>query len=281
MKNKLRELRKEKKLTLPQLSKELNEYTNLKISPDALSKYERGEREPRLEIWRKIAEYFHVPVAYLIGIVQLVSINDILSYANEAYLYDTEIKSVIDKLAELSKKETPDFFLNPNHELLEFFEASEEEFKKIKKNVSTIILPIAPHIQKALSQFSISDIQTLQKMSYSEHDYLGLKIVHAVISIECKVLEAKNENFQHNIFPVNDSFPQYNEINALMDEFNRLLYLIDNAKKNSENENVDYISYLHTSRATSAVIYGQAIKERLQQTIKQVKSTSGKKFPSK
>lgn len=281
MENNLRELRKEKKLTLPQLSKELNKYANLKISPDALSKYERGEREPRLEVWKKLAEYFHVSVAYLMGLVQLVNINDILSYANETYLYDTEIKNTIDKLAELSKKETPDFFLNPNHELLETFEVSEEEFEKIKKNVSTIILPIAPHIQKALSQFSIFDIQTLHKMSYSEHDYLGLKIVHAVISIECKLLEAKNENFQHNIFPVNDSFPQYNEINTLMDEFNRLLYLIDSAKKHSENKNVDYISYLHTSRATSAVIYGQAIMERLRQTIKQVKSTSGEKFSSK
>lgn len=101
MENNLRELRKEKKLTLPQLSKELNEYANLKISPDALSKYERGEREPRLEIWRKIAEYFHVSVAYLMGLVQLVSISDILSYASETYLYDTEVKNVIDQFAEL------------------------------------------------------------------------------------------------------------------------------------------------------------------------------------
>jgi transcriptional regulator with XRE-family HTH domain len=281
LENNLRELRKEKKLTLPQLSKELNEYANLKISPDALSKYERGEREPRLEIWRKIAEYFHVSVAYLMGLVQLVSISDILSYASETYLYDTEVKNVIDQFAELSKEETPDFFINPNHEFLENLELSEEDFKKIKKNVSIIILPIAPHIQKSLAQFSIFDIQTLYKMSYSECDYLGFKIVHAVISIECKLLEAKNKNFQDNIFPVNDSFPQYNEINALLDEFNQLLYLIDSAEKHSENKNLNFVSYLHTSRATSAVIYGQAIMERLRQTIEQVKSTSGKNFPSK
>lgn len=65
--NRLRELRKEKKLTLKEVSSQL-EQNNLKISPDALAKYERGEREPKLETWQKLADFFGVSVPYLQGI---------------------------------------------------------------------------------------------------------------------------------------------------------------------------------------------------------------------
>lgn len=65
--NRLRELRKEKKLTLKEVSFQL-EQNNLKISPDALAKYERGDREPKLETWNKLAEYFKVPTSYLMGL---------------------------------------------------------------------------------------------------------------------------------------------------------------------------------------------------------------------
>lgn len=65
--NRLRELRKEKKLTLKEVSSQL-EQNNLKISPDALAKYERGDREPKLETWQKLADFFGVSVPYLQGI---------------------------------------------------------------------------------------------------------------------------------------------------------------------------------------------------------------------
>lgn len=64
--NRLRELRKEKKLTLKEVSSQL-EQNNLKISPDALAKYERGDREPKLETWEKLADFFGVSVPYLQG----------------------------------------------------------------------------------------------------------------------------------------------------------------------------------------------------------------------
>lgn len=65
--NRLRELRKEKKLTLKEVSSKL-EQNNLKISPDALAKYERGDREPKLETWQKLADFFGVSVPYLQGV---------------------------------------------------------------------------------------------------------------------------------------------------------------------------------------------------------------------
>lgn len=65
--NRLRELRKEKKLTLKEASEELKK-NNLNISADALAKYERGDREPKLETWQKLADFFGVSVPYLQGI---------------------------------------------------------------------------------------------------------------------------------------------------------------------------------------------------------------------
>lgn len=67
MKNNLRKLRLNKNLTLKQLSEELQNKNILKISSDTLSKYERGDREPKLETWKKLADYFTVPVEYLQG----------------------------------------------------------------------------------------------------------------------------------------------------------------------------------------------------------------------
>lgn len=67
MKNRIKEIRQEKKLTLKEVSSQL-EQNNLKISPDALAKYERGDREPKLETWQKLADFFGVSVPYLQGV---------------------------------------------------------------------------------------------------------------------------------------------------------------------------------------------------------------------
>ena len=83
MQNRLKELRHEKKLTLKEVSSQL-EQNNLKISPDALAKYERGDREPKLETWQKLADFFGVSVPYLQG---LSDIDDPNFYKNlELYL---------------------------------------------------------------------------------------------------------------------------------------------------------------------------------------------------
>lgn len=64
--NRIRECRKKKKLTLKQLSEELAK-NDFKISADALGKYERDDREPKLETWIKLADFFNVSVSYLQG----------------------------------------------------------------------------------------------------------------------------------------------------------------------------------------------------------------------
>lgn len=65
--NKIRELRKEKGLTLKELSDDLRKKGILDIAADTLGKYERGEREPKLKTWLLLAKYFDVYLYYLQG----------------------------------------------------------------------------------------------------------------------------------------------------------------------------------------------------------------------
>lgn len=68
MSNRIRQLREERNLTLLELSKQLQNKENLKLSPDAIAKYERQDREPKLETWKKLASFFGVSTIYLQGI---------------------------------------------------------------------------------------------------------------------------------------------------------------------------------------------------------------------
>ena len=65
--NRLKELRQRKNLTFKELSKKLQE-DGIRISSDSLAKYERGDREPKIDKWQALANYFDVTVPYLQGI---------------------------------------------------------------------------------------------------------------------------------------------------------------------------------------------------------------------
>ncbi|MEY8735829.1 helix-turn-helix domain-containing protein [Lactobacillus sp. AN1001] len=94
MGNRLRQLREEKEMTLKELVSDLEKKTGLSISPDTLAKYEQGNREPKLERWQQLADYFDVSVGYLQGVVD----ND-----KEKKIIDEYISDLIDCLDALSK----------------------------------------------------------------------------------------------------------------------------------------------------------------------------------
>lgn len=60
--NRIKELREKNNLTLRGLGKEIN------MSSSRISQYETGKREPKIETWNKLAEYFNVPTSYLMGL---------------------------------------------------------------------------------------------------------------------------------------------------------------------------------------------------------------------
>lgn len=59
--NRIKELRTKKHLTLKELGEQLG------MPNSTLSQYETGKREPKLETWRKLADFFGVSVPYLQG----------------------------------------------------------------------------------------------------------------------------------------------------------------------------------------------------------------------
>lgn len=80
--NRLRKMRKEKGLTLKGLSQELKK-KGIQLSASSLIKYERGEREPRLETWLKLSDFYNVSVDYLSGKSDLREKSDVTSIVDE------------------------------------------------------------------------------------------------------------------------------------------------------------------------------------------------------
>lgn len=60
--NKLREARKIKGLTLKEVAEDVG------ISEDLIGKYERGERNLKIETSIKLADYYSVPIEYLVEV---------------------------------------------------------------------------------------------------------------------------------------------------------------------------------------------------------------------
>lgn len=67
-KNRIEELRKKRGMGQKELAEKIE------TSQQAISLYERGDREPKLETWQKLADFFNVPIPYIQGIT--ISEND-------------------------------------------------------------------------------------------------------------------------------------------------------------------------------------------------------------
>lgn len=90
MQNRIKELRHEKNLTL----RELGEKVGMRNS--TLSQYETNKREPTLKTWQKLADFFNVPVDYLLGISKdrsTLTIDDLNREEQEAYERITDMLS--------------------------------------------------------------------------------------------------------------------------------------------------------------------------------------------
>lgn len=88
--NRIKELRNKNSLTLRALGQKVD------MSSSRLSQYETGKREPKLETWQKLANFFNVPVDYLLGISKdrsTLTIDDLNSEEQEAYERITDMLS--------------------------------------------------------------------------------------------------------------------------------------------------------------------------------------------
>ena len=89
--DRLKELRKKKHLTLKELGEQLKE-NGVFISSDSLAKYERGDRKPKIDKLKALADFFDVSVSYLQGI-EAYSENDIFKIMQDSYKHGTKGKT--------------------------------------------------------------------------------------------------------------------------------------------------------------------------------------------
>lgn len=175
MGNRLKELRKAKGLTLDELSKELKNKYELSLSTGQLSSYENGKRSPREEnTWRTIAEYFKVPISYLLGYDDKLTVGDAMEILEAVYAGtispDNEIaKKIIEsqnrtitnaKIAmEQNYEKTKGFDLISN---VRFLSLLIENYDKVCKD---ILFYIAPRIEKdELTDIEIKALEDFIKL---------------------------------------------------------------------------------------------------------------------
>ena len=105
MENRLKEVRTKKGLSLEQVGKAVGLATN------TISRYETGKREPKLETWQKLADFFGVSVSYLQGIEKDYSkpteqtfkkIVDVLNYCYFGEPSDKDVFEVVSTVSAIN-----------------------------------------------------------------------------------------------------------------------------------------------------------------------------------
>lgn len=148
--NRIKELRQAKGLSLRDMSEKIN------MSYITISQYERGKREPKLETWQKLADFFGVSVPYLQGISKVKDVD----------AFD-DFKSFLDYLSKIRK--LPDRYSLETDELLAFYA---ENDRRVFKLLGDVFLKLTrtkrthKALEKAVKDISEnSDIQDISEIN--------------------------------------------------------------------------------------------------------------------
>lgn len=79
MSNRIKELRLEKGISQQKLADRIG------VTRQAVSLFEKGDRDPKLETWIKLADFFDVPVSYLQGLDDSRDVNQISFFKISSY----------------------------------------------------------------------------------------------------------------------------------------------------------------------------------------------------
>lgn len=135
--NRLRQVRMLKGITLEEVSKDIG------ISIANLSRYESENVEPKKETWVKLADYYCVPVSYLMGLPE-----GLIRYIDR--LGDMTFESLQDAIIQwgyvrniISTKNTPKQFMKVTEELGELAEGINKDNQgQIKDSLGDILVTL-------------------------------------------------------------------------------------------------------------------------------------------
>ena len=142
MENRLKEIRQKNSLTLEKMGEKVG------IAKNTLSRYESGKREPKLEVWQKLADFFNVSVPYLQGLDEHTS-NRLKELRNRNHLTLKELGQNVG-MANNTLSQYENGKRNPNEkiwqQLADYFDVSvpyikgEIDTKYVGKIIKTIYL---------------------------------------------------------------------------------------------------------------------------------------------
>lgn len=135
--NRLRQLRKQKGLTIKEVADEIG------LSETKLHRYETEKCEPKKETWIRLADYYDVPVAYLMGLPEgLIKYIDRLGNMTFENLHDAVIQWGY-KRNIVSPKNTHKQFMKVTEELGELAEGINKDNQgQIKDSLGDILVTL-------------------------------------------------------------------------------------------------------------------------------------------
>lgn len=195
MGNRIKDLRLEKGLSQRKLSDETG------VSQQALSLYEKGERNPKIETWQKLANYFDVSVSYLQGVSDIKNLNKILSNPDVTF-------------RDWLNAATPDKTLDDDHKLRAI---SNNEFKAFSSERNIIEFDM---IFKALINKFDSEVEQKKYTDYKDKiDSTGdrsniSELVKSVfkIALEAKIGDKDAEKSYEKIRDEVSKYFKYDEL---------------------------------------------------------------------
>lgn len=196
--NRIKELRTEKGLSIEQLSDELKK-SGVSISPSSISKYERGARQPKIENWLGMANFFGVSIDYLQG---LSDVKNIFDHYHDRFSIDRTYieKDLYNHFGVSNEQEFKNLLLKEYNEskykeILEYFEisnillsdknnASSKYLKKLENSIKNTneLINFVYFIEQILDMF-------LRASSGNDHDSMMFynklkKLVHEYIKAD-------------------------------------------------------------------------------------------------
>lgn len=157
MSNRIKKLRLEKKISQQKLADEIG------VTRQAISLFEKGERDPKLETWIKLSNFFKVPVSYLKGISKY---RDDPSNFGEIDNFQKFIENIAD-----DKNKRGDLFFTEEtwkNEVRQYVTQSDfENFKKMVEFFNTLGIPgiTKDKVEKVIS--NLDEISEVNKITES------------------------------------------------------------------------------------------------------------------
>lgn len=203
MSNRIKKLRLEKKISQQKLADEIG------VTRQAISLFEKGERDPKLETWIKLADYFGVSVSYLQGI------SEYKSFSNEDIVEN--ILKTNDNLVKIlgGEKNVKQMLLDKDS--MRFIHASELNNEIHERNIKKLGLikksmTFFDNIDDPVKSYAKDNFDTLLGKNIENNFSTYLLSIYLDLLISLAVYLVKNE-----IDNKND--PLLTSISELIDEF--------------------------------------------------------------